>query len=269
MNGQGQFARGAFTLLICAGSLPSLQGSSAERLFFSRDSGKVLSRAVVIPPDQFSLSALELTARRFMDGPAAGKSIAQLALGTDEGALSSSLFHGRGTEGNSDLETRLSLANTTMPVPLARVLVVKGQGVLWLRDKSGFRQKVLHAGPDPTKFRVGGHSMRLLQIALTEPGPALPKDAYSLVAYIQCEGSISAKAVKKLTAVFFVLSAVDQLRLEVSPHAYFFEDFDFPAVFPFQPILTLPTPKQAKSPRARCSVGRNINLGCVGVGLTP
>lgn len=257
-------------LLLGSTGLPHSMANSADTTWFNRDSGEVVSRTIIAPPEDFSWPALEARVQMLLNDLAAGRPLVQLVVATSHEALAGTMFHGRITGDISDEETRLLIKRARLPaLPTAHILVVRGRARVSVRDKAGFRKKTIGGSGDPTEFRAGRGIIHLLHIELTEPGPALAKDDYSMMVFARAEGHVSVSDVGRFVSELLTLTDVNLLILDVRKHAYFPEHWGFPALFPFQPDLALPPAAEVMKPRIACSAGKKLPIRCVGEDFAP
>ena len=242
---------------------------SAQVVFFENRSPSVVDRTVVVPPERFSPDSIEELARQFLRDTAR-VALARLTMGTSEKSIMATMVHGSPTINTYD-NTMATIRGLGLPeVPIARLIVVEGAALLSYRDKNGYSERLLAGAADPTHLRVQTTDFQLLHFRLTEPGPALRPDYYSLIVFLKASPKISIAACFALTERLRNLTRVAQLGVMVRPDEWFVGTFHFPAVFPFMKNLEPPWLLQYKSrPSADCGYAHRQEATCSGSGFLP
>jgi hypothetical protein len=244
-------------------------GTCSEGVWFNRSSPAVLDRAVIVSGDRFVRPRIEQLSRQFLDGAATGKKLARLTMGMSDGAISRALFHG--TFENTYESTMHEIQAYSLPdTPIARLIVLDGKALLTYRNKDSYEELLMTTNNDPTHIHEAGVDFQILHFVLTEPGPALRPSDYALKCYLKASPVVSLAASVAVTRMLRDFTRIPQLIAIIRSDAWFAEPFDFPALFPFQKSLVLPTKAQyVLSPFISCSATENHGIRCSGHNFEP
>lgn len=260
--------KNAWTLSI---TLLLAQPESAQQVYFTKDSGSVLIQTQIVSRSHFSLEKIEGIARAFLAGPAATKRIAVLILGTSPDSLTRALSHGSNSGDNDDARTRQEIRELDLPdVPVARMIAMRGAALLQYRDSAMYVERLIAGTKDPSVFVLGDSRYQLLHFVLTEPGPAIPKDEFILTVFAKAHASITAATARILTTELAKVADVHHVSVRMRISSYFPEEFEYPAILPFQSDLSIPNAIQSMvESRLTCSAKRTLDVRCSGVNFAP
>lgn len=247
--------------LLCA----AFGQAPAQVVFHESRSPAVIDRAVIVPPERFNTRFIEQLSRQFLSEVGAGAPLARVTFATSERSLMRTMVHG--TPASNTYENTMAMINGLgLPeVPIARLIAVQGVALLSYRDKNGYDEHIVAGAADPTHFAIQGTDFQLLHFRLTEPGPALQPDDYSLTMFFKALPDVSISACVALTERMRDLTKVPQLSVEVRRDAWFIGAFIFPAVFPFAKDLNPPTALEYMvRPHTACGFSHRGKIRCSG-----
>jgi hypothetical protein len=243
--------------------------TSGVTIFFDKKAETIEDKVVILNPPEFDAKSISRISQEFL-GSASGKRLARLTIGTSQEAVMRTLF--KMTNHPSYASTIDNIAQYHLPdTPIARVLVLQNRTSFAARPN--MPGNALSRLPQNVTFAAWNVSFQLLHFTLTEPGPALRSSDYSLRVYLRASPRVSIAACIAATRVLAKMTGTyHQLLVEIRPDAWFMENIDFPAVYPFQNSLIPPNELEfGVRGNVMCGFGPspNTDVQCSGTNFYP
>jgi len=249
------------TLLAC----PAI----AQIVVFELSTTKVVDKAVLVRPDQFSRSTIETIGRHFIHGECAGRTLGKLTIAVDRMQLDRSLRH---------LGTDLTYEKVTADIrragppsgPVARVLAVGRSALLSIRDGTSLVEYVISGKRDPTRTRLEGSDFRILHFAVARNRTAAKSDnSDAVTVFLYAAPPVSIKSCIEMTRRIRLLIEAASLTIHFRPDTWFLEYEQYPDVFPFEKQTRPPNPAVYRlSPQVSCTVNKD-GMRCNGQNFVP
>lgn len=253
----------SLSILCLAGML---KAQRVIKVISDEDSRGVVDRAVVVAKTDFTRARIEDMSRHFLASKRGSYKLLRLTVGADPFAVANALY---GFQSTSKLdrydELTQRIRNEGLPrVPIARLLAVENGAVFDYRDSSGFQRKVVEGTQDPTVMSVGSCDYRLLHF-FTE---GIKGEVSAINFFVEASPKLSIANCFLLTRALKHKFQPRGISVNVRMDAWFGNNSMYPAVYPFQPIVTAPSKFQYLNDRwVTCSWFGELH--CAGNGFLP
>lgn len=211
----------------------------AQRVVRDFRSPQVVDIAVVSEEVTFSKQRVTEQAKVVLEQQRPRPTLFRFMVGTQIGEVSRALWHGK-PEGDLYDET-LDDLKTYGPLRgwLARVISLPRGALLSYRDKGRYFEDVLQGTGDPAEFSVGGTKYKLVHFHLTEVRAV--KRRFWLDLYFVRPTPLSLSNCATLLRQVQSLTQIQDITVNVRTRPWFPDDSTFPAQYPFQADLSIPS----------------------------
>ena len=225
---------------------PRLSCETAQAVVFNTECGNAVDRGLLLEKQDFTETKVETLARDFLKEHGADKLIS-LLVGVDQQQILSShhgviRITGSSKEDPSsgvakEIESRKKLG---MPAgPLARLIAIRGTGLLSITKNGVITERVIGGESDPTHLKESGVQYKLLHLNLTAGSEAV-RGHCMLSVFLQTGSRLSVSGLVALTRRIQVLTGVPDVVTNLRCDSWFFGNQKFPVIPAFSRDLTFP-----------------------------
>jgi hypothetical protein len=219
---------------------------AAQTVIFNTECASAVDRGLLVEKQDFTDAKVEAMARDFLRERAKSKVIS-LLVGVDQQLIFSS-HHGviriiqSSEEGSyagvaKEIESRRKLG---MPIgPLARLIAIRGAGLLSIRTNGVITERLIGRESDPTNFEEAGVQYKLLHLNLSAGSEAV-RGHCMLSVFLQTGSRLSVSGLVVLTRRLQLLTGVPDVVTNLRGDSWFFGAQNFPVIPAFSRDLTFP-----------------------------
>lgn len=220
--------------------------SAAQTVVFNTECANAVDRGIRVERQEFTDAQVETLARDFLREHRANNLIS-LLVGVDQQQILSS-HHGviRITDSSKEdppsgvakeIESRKKLG---MPAgPLARLIAIRGTGLLSITKNGVITERLIGGKSDPTNFEEAGIQYKLLHLNLSAGSEAV-RGHCMLSVFLQTGSRLSVSGLVALTRRIQVLTGVPDVATNLRRDSWFFGDLEFPYIPAFAQDVAFP-----------------------------
>jgi hypothetical protein len=220
-------------------------GWTADRPTVLRDTddGKVRDRWVVVGALESQYQEMRRTALEYAKQEGSKRAMFRLILGDSDRAV----FESVASAGEAFPSGEV--APNPFVGTVARVFGLGGNAMFSFRSGNRFREENLIGHSDPTSISQAGVMYQVLNISLTQMGPAsLKQPDFALRVFVRSSSSsLSVASAVALTKLFCGVTNASLVNVAIRTDEWFINDREYPKVLPFLPTWDWGTRREAVS----------------------
>jgi hypothetical protein len=242
--------------------------ANAQKVVFEQQGGGVVRRVLVVPPAELNLRRAVELSRRFLADNQGRYRLQLLYIGGDAGEAV------RYSAGKSPLHIdyeywrilfhRYGRSST----PLAEMLAMPGGATLrWHDPRSGQVDRVLLAGRDPLRLRLGAVEFEILHVApvpLPEHEQVPGGEACRVHIHLRTQQRFKKSDVRRAMLFLRNRLRLTEITVQVRNETWFLVDYLFPVVYRFDRSFRAPSEKEwLAAPEGYCASSKK-EIVCAG-----